>query len=142
MNKRKICVPIIVLMASLLAWTGCEKEPQKPETEALTSGKGAQQQRIIFEYYFHEFMWNAIETSVRAFNQRHPDLRLDNVALDHESDPAEHHLLHQQRHALQVITDALRQFFIVSHSWLPFFQSPVAFQFNGPMVQFFRPLFK
>jgi ABC-type glycerol-3-phosphate transport system substrate-binding protein len=85
MNKRKICVPIILLMASLLVWTGCEKEPQERKTEALTSGKTAAQQRIIFEYYFHEFMWNAIDTSVRAFNQRHPDLRLDNVALDHES---------------------------------------------------------
>jgi hypothetical protein len=85
MNKRKICVPIILLMASLLVWTGCEKEPQERKTEALTSGKTAAQQRIIFEYYFHEFMWNAIDTSVRAFNQRHSDLRLDNVALDHES---------------------------------------------------------
>ncbi len=82
MNTRTVC---ILLMASLLAWTGCKEKRQKPETEALTSGETSQPQRIIFEYYFHEFMWGAIETSVRAFNQRHPELRLDGVALDHES---------------------------------------------------------
>lgn len=85
MNTRKVCVSIILLITPLLAWTGCKEKQQKPEIETLASEEASQQQRIIFEYYFHEFMWGAIETSVRAFNQRHPDLRLDNVALDHES---------------------------------------------------------